>query len=53
MDNIFLSNSYTLFPPKSLFSITLIPISGADPGFCEDGFERGFVDSLKGTFEQK
>ena len=27
--------------------------SGADPGFCEGGFERGFVDSLKGTFEQK
>ena len=26
---------------------------GADPGFCEGGFERGFVDSLKGTFEQK
>ena len=32
-----------------------VPIicSGADPGFCEGGFERGFVDSLKGTFEQK
>ena len=28
-------------------------VSGADPGFCEGGFERGFVDSLKGTFEQK
>ena len=28
-------------------------ISGADPGFCEGGFEGGFVDSLKGTFEQK
>ena len=27
--------------------------SGADPGFCEGGFEGGFVDSLKGTFEQK
>ena len=27
--------------------------SGADPGFCEGGFERGFVDSLKGIFEQK
>ena len=26
---------------------------GADPGFCEGGFEGGFVDSLKGTFEQK
>ena len=26
---------------------------GADPGFCEEGFEGGFVDSLKGTFEQK
>ena len=26
---------------------------GADPGFCEGGFERGFVDCLKGTFEQK
>ena len=28
-------------------------LSGADPGFCEGGFEWGFVDSLKGTFEQK
>ena len=27
--------------------------SGTDPGFCEGGFEWGFVDSLKGTFEQK
>ena len=27
--------------------------TGADPGFCEGGFEQGFVDSLKGTFEQK
>ena len=25
--------------------------SGADPGFCEGGFEGGFVDSLKGTFD--
>ena len=24
---------------------------GANPGFCEGGFERGFVVSLKGTFE--
>ena len=28
-------------------------IPGADPGFCEGGFEGGFVDSLKGTFDQK
>ena len=28
-------------------------VAGVDPGFCEGGFERGFVDSLKGTFEQK
>ena len=27
--------------------------TGADPGFCEGGFEGGFVNSLKGTFEQK
>ena len=27
--------------------------AGADPGFCEGGFKGGFVDSLKGTFEQK
>ena len=28
-------------------------VPGADPGFCEGGFEGGFVDCLKGTFEQK
>ena len=27
--------------------------AGADPGFCEGGFEGGFVDCLKGTFEHK
>ena len=37
---------YHIPPNDQLFS-------GADPGFCEGGFERGFVDSLKGTFEQK
>ena len=31
----------------------LLGWTGADPGFCEGGFEWGFVDSLKGTFEQK
>ena len=30
-----------------------ISLPGADPGFCEGGFEGGFVNSLKGTFEQK
>ena len=30
-----------------------LSIPGADPGFCEGGFEGGFVNSLKGTFEQK
>ena len=30
-----------------------VGLSGADPGFCEGGFEGGFVNSLKGTFEQK
>ena len=32
---------------------TCVRVAGEDPGFCEGGFERGFVDSLKGTFEQK
>ena len=35
------------------FKQPCIITAGADPGFCEGGFEGGFVNSLKGTFEQK
>ena len=39
-------NGFSRFSTKEV-------ITGADPGFCEGGFVREFVDSLKGTFEQK
>ena len=38
---------------RRLYLRVVVGTAGADPGFCEGGFEGGFVDSLKGTFEQK
>ena len=54
------STLFTMFTevcsPLEKLNLALVPHTRtpeADPGFCEGGFERGFVDSLKGTFEQK
>ena len=46
---------YTVFSINNIinFSWSIEASAGADPGFCEGGFEREFIDSLKGTFEQK